>query len=57
MTKSLAEFAVLPDGDQYRLRLTMVDGTSMDLLASFDQLDMLAEEIDLRLDMDDAADG
>ena len=51
-TSTLAHFAILPDGDQYRLRLAMKDGSTTDIMATFDQLDALAEEIDRLLDAD-----
>lgn len=52
MTARLARFAIETDGTSYRLRLTLDDGTILDIGASFDQLDDLGEEIDRRLDAD-----
>lgn len=52
MTARLARFAIDADGEYYRLRLTLDDGTIFDVGASFDQLDELGEEIDRRLDAD-----
>jgi hypothetical protein len=52
MTARLARFAIETDGECYRLRLTLDDGTILDIGASFDQLDELGEEIDRRLDTD-----
>lgn len=52
MTARLARFAIEADGDYYRLRMTLADGTILNVSASFDQLDELGEEIDRRLDAD-----
>jgi hypothetical protein len=52
MIKSLAHFAIVPADDCYRLKFKMEDDSVIEILASFDQLDLLAEEIDRRLDED-----
>ncbi|AJR25986.1 MULTISPECIES: hypothetical protein [Sphingobium] len=52
MTVRLAHFAIEADGESYRLRLTLEDGSILVVGASFDQLDRLGEEIDRRLDAD-----
>ncbi|WP_157035731.1 MULTISPECIES: hypothetical protein [Sphingobium] len=52
MTAHLASFAIEAEAERYRLRLTLDDGTILDIGISFDQLDELGEEIDRRLDAD-----
>ncbi|AEG48198.1 hypothetical protein Sphch_0502 [Sphingobium chlorophenolicum L-1] len=52
MTNHLAHFAIEPDGESYNLQLTMEDGTVVAVGVTFDQLDLLGEEIDRRLDTD-----
>jgi hypothetical protein len=49
----LQSSALAPNGDDYRLTLTLADGAVIDLLVTFEQLDDLAEDIDRRLDTDD----
>lgn len=51
-TARLARFAIAPDGGCYSLQLTMEDGTMIAIGVTFDQLDLLGEEIDRRLDAD-----
>ena len=53
MTKSLKRFTITPHGDGYLLHLETGDGETLDLAASFEQLDLIAEEIDRRLDADE----
>lgn len=53
MPQSLTHFAIAPDGDGYSLEFTLEDGSVIAIGASFEQLDMLAEEIDRRLDLDE----
>jgi len=52
MPQVLDQFQIEPDDGRYRLRFTLKDGEVLKILASFEQLDMLAEEIDRRLDTD-----
>jgi len=56
MTKSLANFTIVPDGESYRLQFALDDGSIAEVLASFAQLDQLAEEIDRQLDADEDTD-
>jgi len=56
MPQSLVRFQIHPEGDAYRLQFVTQDDVTIELLASFDQLDLLAEEIDRRLDADEEAD-
>ncbi len=53
MIKSLMRFAIVPDGDRYGLHLEVCDGEPIELSVSLDQLDLLAEEIDRRLETDE----
>lgn len=52
MTNWLAGFTLTAEGENYRLRLTTDNAGDFELLASADQLDELAEEIDRHLDVD-----
>jgi len=53
MPRTLAHVTIVPEAGSYRLQLALENGDMIDILASFEQLDLLAEEIDRRLDMDD----
>ncbi len=53
MIRPLKRFAVAPHGDGYSIILETSGGESFEVSASFEQLDLLAEEIDRRLDADD----
>ncbi len=53
MTKSLKRFTITPHGDGYLLHFEANDGESFDVAATFEQLDLIAEEIDRRLDADE----
>lgn len=53
ITSRLTEATILRHGEEYLIRLAADDGTSLELVASFDQLDTLAEDIDRQLDADD----
>ncbi len=53
MTKVLARISITANGDDYRLRLETGDGEVFEVVASFEQLDLLAEDIDRRLDADE----
>jgi hypothetical protein len=52
MLKPLTRFSIAAHEEGYLLRLETEDGEPVDILASFDQLDLLSEEIDRRLDED-----
>lgn len=52
MPQAYTQFQIEPDGDRYRLQFRLPDGATVELIASFEQLDLLAEEIDRRLDAD-----
>jgi len=53
MTGSLKRFAITPYGQSYRLRLETEGGGTFEVTASFEQLDLMSEEIDRRLDADE----
>lgn len=53
MIKSLKRFTITPHGDGYLLHLETNEGETLELAASFEQLDLIAEEIDRRLDADE----
>jgi len=44
---------LLPQGEEYLVRLSLADGSAYEVIASFDLLDALAEDIDRRLDADE----
>jgi hypothetical protein len=52
MANILKSFAIEPREGGYRLRLETEGGIDFEFLASFDQLDLLAEDIDRQLDAD-----
>lgn len=49
----LQSSTLAPDGDDYRLTLTLAGGEIIHLIATSEQLDELAEDIDRQLDADD----
>lgn len=53
MTGPLKHFAITPHGEHYRLHMETEDGETFEAIASFDQLDLISEEIDRRLDADE----
>lgn len=53
MTKSLKRFSITPHEDGYLLHLETASGETFEVAASFEQLDLIAEEIDRRLDADE----
>lgn len=54
--KTLAKFTLSEAGDGYRLHIQTEDGAILDLLATPEQLDVIAESIDQLLGDDDSAD-
>jgi hypothetical protein len=59
MAKSLARFTIEPASDGYMLHIEDEDGDTLQLIASPEQLDLIAEAIDEQLatdydDIDDA---
>lgn len=55
MARTLAQFTILSSGEDYILSLEDDDGQTVEMLATFDQLDLISEAIDSHLD-DDAED-
>lgn len=53
ITSRLAQATIATQGEDYLVRLTTDEGATFELIASFDQLDTLAEDIDRRLDADE----
>ncbi len=48
----LKHWVIEPHEDGYHLRIETEEGDVFEFLASFDQLDLIAEDIDRRLDAD-----
>ena len=55
MERSISHFAISREEDNYILHFTDDDGETIELTASFDQLDLIAEAIDTALDQDEEA--
>ncbi|HEY9581294.1 MAG TPA: hypothetical protein VIR65_15720 [Rhizorhapis sp.] len=53
MTKTLAQFAISRSGDDYILLIEDDSGDTLELAATFDQLDLISEAIDEQLDRDE----
>lgn len=55
MAKALSRFTIEPAGDGYMLHIEDEDGETLELSATVDQLDLIAEAIEEHLeeDMDD----
>lgn len=53
MAKALASFAITPTGDGYLLIIEDEDGDTIEMTASFEQLDLLAEAVDQQLNGDE----
>jgi hypothetical protein len=57
MARMLAHFTITPAADGFELRIEDDGGDTMELLATYDQLDLVAEEINRQLDaLSDEAD-
>ena len=46
MARTLSEFTINREGEDYILRIATDDGETVDVAATFDQLDVIAEAID-----------
>ena len=46
MAKTLSEFTITGAGDAYVMRIATEDGETVEVAATFDQLDLIAEAID-----------
>ncbi|GAA0735995.1 hypothetical protein [Sphingomonas japonica] len=53
MTKTLSSFAISPTSDGYLLMIEDEDGESFEFETSYEQLDLISEEIDKALDTDE----
>jgi hypothetical protein len=53
MAKALASFAISPAGDDYLLILEDEDGDTIEMTATFEQLDLIAEAVDQQLNSDE----
>ncbi len=53
MPKRLTRAIISTHGDDYLLHLEDEEGGAFDVIVSFEQLDLLGEDIDRRLDADD----
>jgi len=51
MAKALESFTATPTEDGYLIRMEDEDGDALEVVASFDQLDLIVEEIDQYLDV------
>lgn len=51
MAKALARFTITPSADGYELRIEDDSGEALELLATYEQLDLIAEEIDGQLNV------
>ena len=54
--KALAKFTISEDGDGFRLHIEDDGGDTLELTATADQLDLIAEAVDNLLSKDDSAD-
>jgi hypothetical protein len=53
MDKALASFTVTRTGDNYVLHIEDESGETLDLNATYEQLDIISEAIDEQLDVDE----
>ena len=53
MAKTLSRFTISSRGDAYVLHIETDDGAMLDVEASYEQLDLIAETIEERLDEDE----
>jgi hypothetical protein len=52
MAKALARFTIEPDGEGYTLHIEDEDGDTLELTATAEQLDLIAEALDDQLEED-----
>lgn len=55
MERTISQFTIRPSEDNYILHFEDEDGETIELTASFDQLDLITEAIDAVLDSDEEA--
>jgi len=53
MAKTLSQFTISNEGENYVLHIETDDGETLDVNATYEQLDLIAEAIDERLDEDE----
>jgi hypothetical protein len=53
MAKTLSQFTVSSEGEGYILHIETDDGETLDVSATYEQLDLISEAIDERLDEDE----
>lgn len=53
MADTLKSFTLAPSGGHYLLTLNSDDGDETEFLLTYDQLDLIAEEIDTQLNADE----
>lgn len=53
MAKALSSFSITGAGDDYTLHIEDEDGETIELTASFEQLDLISEAIEQQLDADE----
>jgi hypothetical protein len=53
MAKALARFTISRSGGDYILQFEVAGGDTLDLRATYDQLDLIADAIDEELDRDE----
>jgi hypothetical protein len=55
MPKTLSQFTISSQGDGYVLHVETDDGETLDVSATYEQLDLISEAIEDRLDEDEEA--
>ncbi len=53
MAKTLSQFTISSEGDGYVLHVETDDGQTLDVAATYEQLDLISEAIEERLDEDE----
>jgi hypothetical protein len=53
MARNLSQFTISSQGDGYILHLATEDGGNFDVAATYEQLDLISETIEERLDEDE----
>ncbi len=53
MAKTLSQFTISSEGEGYVLHLETDDGETLDVNATYEQLDLISEAIEERLDEDE----
>lgn len=53
MAKTLSAFSISRKGEDYLIRIEDDDGSKAEYMATYDQLDLLAEAVDEQLDSDE----